>query len=198
LLGNIGRPGLTLLTCPQHPDRQDKEQGDWRQCGTTYNGAKEDMFRHTTLHLSLTEWSSPLWGNNVVGERDSNGIHVEAVVSVRDSGHWIADIDPLRSLRNHHVTKLPSQEACPHPTALQKRPLPQMQAIETWDQVLDCEEGLMVVKSHKNWIARLAVVCVLSHHCRLRHKRIVICPEAVCWECVNLTENLNQNIIFVY
>jgi hypothetical protein len=117
---------------------------------------------------------------------------------VRDSGRWIADIDPLRALRNEHVVKLPPQESCTHSPEVRRRPLPHMQAMESWDQVLDCEEGLVVAKSHKNWVGRLGVVCVLSHHCKLRHKRVVICPETVCWECVRLTSNLNQNTIFVY
>jgi len=198
LLGNIGKPGLTLLTCPQYPDSRDDERFNWRQCTAPYDGTQEDAFRHTTLHLSLTEWSDPLWGGSAVGERDSNGAHVEAVVSVIDSGRWIADIDPLRALGNDHVTTLPCQESCAHPAELRGRPLPHMKAVETWDQVLDCDEGLMVAKSHRNWVGRLAVVCVLAHHCKLGQKRIVICPETVCWECVKPTLNLTQNIIFVY
>jgi len=73
-----------------------------------------------------------------------------------------------------------------------------MQALESWDQVLDCEEGLVVAKAHKNWVGRLALVCVLAHHCKLLDKRIVICPEVVCWECIKATQIPGQNIIFVY
>ncbi|KAK4206319.1 hypothetical protein QBC37DRAFT_133716 [Rhypophila decipiens] len=204
LLGNIGKPGLTLLTCPRQPDSRDNATSNWRQCSAPYDGVPEDMFRQTTLHLSLTEWSSPLWGSSAVGERDSNGIHAEAVVSVRDAGRWVADIDPFRALQTEHITTLNSQQSCSHLKKVRGRPLPHMKTIATWDQVLDCDEGLIVVKAHNNWVGRLAVVSVLSHHCKLRQKRIVICPgsESVCWECVRLTSNLNlnqnQNLIFVY
>lgn len=61
----------------------------------------------------------------------------------------------------------------------------EMVAIESWDQILDLPEGVLVIKSSGNWVSRLAIVSVIAHHCKLRATRVYICPDDVCWDCVS-------------
>lgn len=91
------------------------------------------------------------------------------------------------------VHVLAAQSLCRHQTP--QRPGPDIQALETWDQVLDCPEGILATKSHGNWAARMALVCVLAQHCQGSLRRIVICPPSVCWQCIDTSV---RNTIFIY
>ena len=166
----------------------------WRRAADTFTGTQEDYFNKTTLHLSFTEWTSPLWVGEAVGQRDTQAIHMEAVVSVRDSGKWLADVDIMSALKHADVQLLPSQEGkCTHSTP--QAPDRGILSLETWDQIFDCPDGILVTKSHGNWVARLALVSVLAQHCTLLAKKIIICPEKVCWKCVEFPP---CNAIYVY
>ncbi|KAI0115618.1 hypothetical protein GGR51DRAFT_546383 [Nemania sp. FL0031] len=194
LLGNLGRPGLTILTDPRQPEARDIDPGSFRRVTSEFDGAQVDYFKNTTLHLSFTEWSAPLYNSSAVGQRDSEAVHAEAVVSVRDRGGWVADISILGAFDHPDVHKLPTLSGpCNHPQP--SKPPPGALSLETWDQVLDCPVGVLVTRSFKNWIARIAIVAVLAQHCRLSSKRIFICPENTCWDCVR---PLDTNVIYVY
>ncbi|GAB1311420.1 hypothetical protein MFIFM68171_01630 [Madurella fahalii] len=196
LLGSLGRPGLTLLTCPERPECREQEIYSWRESLVSFDGANEDCFNRTTLHLSLTDWCAPLGSlSAAVGQRDSPGTHIEAVVSVMDAGCWVADVDPLRALKSSNIYQLEPQTSCNHTEAEKRLPKPKMAALEKWDQIMDCDEGLVVTKSHGNWVGRLAIVCVLAQHCRLPELRIVVCPDTVCWQCIHTPAT---NTVFVY
>ena len=166
----------------------------WRKAADNYTGTQDNCFNKTTLHLSFTEWKSPLWMETAVGQRDTQCVHVEAVVSVRDLGQWVADVDILKALTQANVQFLPSQEGiCPHSTP--QPPGRQILALETWDQILDCPDGIVVTKSHGNWVARLALVSVLAQHCKTVARKIIVCPDKVCWKCVNFP---SINVVYVY
>lgn len=159
-----------------------------------FDGSKLDCFGSTSLHLTFTDWSASMYSGGEIGQRDSEATHAEAVVSVRDSGLWVADINILAALRHPNVYRSSETcETCGHPQPTMP-PAPVM-SIETWDQILDCSEGILVTRATGNWVARLAIVSVLANHCKPPLKRIVICPENVCWECVKLPVD---NVIYVY
>ncbi|KAI1123405.1 hypothetical protein F5Y10DRAFT_286217 [Nemania abortiva] len=194
LLGNLGRPGLTILTDPEQPEAREIDPGSFRHVIGEFDGAQIDCFKNTSLHLSFTEWSAPLYNSSAVGQRDSQAVHAEAVVSVRDRGSWVADISILGAFSHQDVLELPvPSEPCNHPQP--SKPPAVAFSLETWDQILDCPVGVLVIRSSKNWIARIAIVAVLAQHCRLRSKRIYICPENTCWDCV---QPLATNVIYVY
>ncbi|KAI8632448.1 hypothetical protein F5Y19DRAFT_462881 [Xylariaceae sp. FL1651] len=195
LLGNIGRPGLTILTSPKEPEVRDLNLGSWRQAIEPFDGTSLDCFGATSLHLTFTEWSMPLYQSSAVGQRDSEAVHAEAVVSVRDAGVWVGDIDIIAALQHPDVLPLPPHNRqCSH-TKPSKPPM-EIMSLETWDQILNCPDGAIVTRSSKNWVARLAISAVLAQHCRLESKRIYICPEDTCWSCVDPSPK--ENIIYVY
>ncbi|KAI1414979.1 hypothetical protein F5Y13DRAFT_196976 [Hypoxylon sp. FL1857] len=194
LLGNLGRPGLTILTSPEQPEARDIDLGSWRQVAGKFDGSQIDYFGNTSLHLSFTDWSVPIYRPSAIGERDSEATHAEAAVSVRDAGRWVADINIIAAFNNVDISQLPEpSKPCSHtkPT----NPPPHLMPIETWDQILDCSEGALVTRSSGNWVSRVAIVAVLAHHCKLESKRIVICPRNVCWNCIEIPD---QNVIYVY
>ncbi|KAL8305624.1 hypothetical protein RB597_003614 [Gaeumannomyces tritici] len=219
LLGNIGRPGLSILTTPAAADLQarDSDLGLWQKAPPRFNGEREDAFSRTSMHIGFTEWQAPLFHTGSVGQHSSEVSHVEVVVSVRDSGEWVADVNPLLALGHFGLQQLPwktvqgravhnypqelhgdgekhqnsagreapgGDETGGEATALSVFDRDEMVALESWDQILDLPEGVLVIKSYGNWISRLAIMSVISHHCKLKATRVYICPEDVCWECV--------------
>lgn len=199
LLGNLGTSGFTLLTCPSKPMCRDIDEGSWRQSTTVFDGSAEDYFTRTSLHLTLTDWSAPLHQIEFVGRRHAGGTHREAVVSVRDAGRWVADIDPQTALEADNV-EIRQYAPCScegkDEETSGKLPVIDAQALQSWDQVMDCPEGILVTQSHKNWMARLALVSVLAQHSNLTHstQRIIVCPSETCWKCV---KTLHRNAVFI-
>ncbi|KAI0149263.1 hypothetical protein BJ166DRAFT_470165 [Pestalotiopsis sp. NC0098] len=195
LLGNIGKPGLSILTCPQVSEVRDVDLSSWRKAPPDFDGAREDNFACTSLHLSFTHWSNPLWNSSSVGQRESEGSHLEAVVSVRDSGSWVADVNLEAALGHGNLRHIEAlQTACGHQEPWRtKHPV---KALETWDKVLDCPEGILVAKCHNNWVARLALAAVLSEHCQKTARSIVVCPPNVCWQCLDI--DYSRNTVYIY
>ncbi|KIL86234.1 hypothetical protein FAVG1_10631 [Fusarium avenaceum] len=61
ILGNIGRPGLTMLIPPANPMLASLDETTWRISNlNSFNGRPEDMLSTTSLHLSFTDWIQPL------------------------------------------------------------------------------------------------------------------------------------------
>ncbi|KAI3323540.1 hypothetical protein HD806DRAFT_535367 [Xylariaceae sp. AK1471] len=193
LLGNLGRPGLTVLTSPKELEVRDPDLGSWRQSMEMFDGSSVDYFASTSLHLSFTEWSRPLYQSASFGQRGSEVVHAEAVVSVRDAGVWVGDINIMRALSGVQTLPRPSQP-CIHTQP--SKPPAGMMSLENWEQVLDCPSGVVVTRSTGNWVARLALVAVLVQHCKLESKRIYVCPKDTCWGCVKPEEE--HNVIYVY
>ncbi|KAJ8131732.1 hypothetical protein O1611_g1895 [Lasiodiplodia mahajangana] len=151
---------------PRQPEARDIDHGSFRRVIGEFDGAPVDHFKNTTLHLSFTEWFAPLYSSSAVGQRDSEAVHAEAVVSVRDRGSWVADISILGAFGHPDVQELPTLGApCNHPKP--SKPPAGALSLETWDQVLDCPVGVVVTRSFKNWIARIAIVAILAQHCSL-------------------------------
>ncbi|KAK8015783.1 serine threonine kinase [Apiospora marii] len=105
ILGNIGKPGLSILTSPSKLMVRKLDPAAWRIESAAFNGAPLDSFAHTSLHLSLTEWEAPLVQFQSVGQRDADVNVIEAVVSVRDAGNWVADVDICRALLSDRLNR---------------------------------------------------------------------------------------------
>ncbi|KAL8392525.1 hypothetical protein RB595_002642 [Gaeumannomyces hyphopodioides] len=219
MLGNIGRPGLTILTTPTPAELQvrDFDPGLWQRVPPRFNGEREDAFLRTSMHIGFTDWQALLFHTRSVGQHSSEVSRVEVVVSVRDAGEWVADVNPLLALGHSGTQQLPwkivkGRAVHDYPQELhgdgkehQKSAGPnapggdatdgeavvlsvfdrdEIVAIESWDQILDLPEGVLVIKSYGNWISRLAIMSVIAHHCKRRATSVYICPDDVCWECV--------------
>ena len=99
IIGNIGRNGIRMLVAPTEPK--------CRALGNEYNlvehaaydGKREDNFKATSLHLSFTDWTMALDVKGAEGRTiDQEAYMVESVISVLDSGKWVADLDERRLL----------------------------------------------------------------------------------------------------
>jgi hypothetical protein len=151
----------------------------------TFSGQSEDMLKSTSIHLSFTEWTRALDLEASIGTQAVNGLVIESIISIRDHGKWVGDVDAARALMDPIVFKMDQQKPCDHPPNSQ--PIVPMYAVECWDELKDCPEGLVVVKARGNWVARLAATCYLVECSRQPHsriKRVTICPDKMCWACV--------------
>lgn len=114
-------------------------------------------------------------------------------MSVRDSGEWVADLDVLREINSADVYILNKQTPCQHPQGLE--PNGPLISLESWDEVLDLPDDICVVRASGNWIARLAITCVLARKSASQKVRITVCPSSVCWHCV---KHQGFPIVYVY
>lgn len=67
--------------------------GAWRVESTVFDGVPLDHFFRTSLHLGFTDWQAPLVQFQSMGQRDADVNIIESVVSIRDAGKWVADVD---------------------------------------------------------------------------------------------------------
>ncbi|KAI1637736.1 hypothetical protein F4809DRAFT_302927 [Biscogniauxia mediterranea] len=67
ILGNTGQPGVSMLVLPTKLDARKVDPGAWRVEPVKFDGTALDSFRNTSLHLSFTEWSTPIVQFQAVG-----------------------------------------------------------------------------------------------------------------------------------
>lgn len=183
LLGNIGRPGLTLLTSPSDLLIADRDPRTWKLANyAPFDGQIIDYFHRTSLHLTVLDWSLPVSDSNSYGQLTTEIHLAEAVVSVHDRGVWIGDIDLLSSLSS--VKRVQSECSSSHTPIDPRSSETYMVSLDSWDEVLDPPtSGISFVRAHCNWVARLALVGMLN-----RRKNTAVCPESsssCCWQCLN-------------
>ncbi len=182
LLGNIGKPGLSLLTCPSDLMIGKSEPGSWKTANySRFDREVYDSFGNTSMHLQLLDWSQPLSSTDSVGQLTPEASLVEAVVSIRDRGLWVGDVDISAALS--HPSVFFGNPPHNHDHADDRGDDVYMTALDSWDEVLDSpKRGLAVVRCHQNWIARLALTGILAD----RWKKLVVCPDRttkICWPC---------------
>ncbi|KAK7990723.1 hypothetical protein PG990_015003 [Apiospora arundinis] len=211
ILGNIGKSGLSIMTSPSTLMARKLDPSAWRVDTVPFNGAPLDSFSRTSLHLSLTDWQAPLVQYQSVGQREADANIVEAVVSVRDAGMWVADVDISRALLSDRLV-LPAggkrgKKRCEH--CFDDEHMggesrsdfsggeEELISIETWDQVLDDIDGAAVVRCYGNPIARLATMSVLCQHSKAAFRPVIICSETACWKCHAKGEN-HEDKIYIY
>ncbi|RAH79976.1 hypothetical protein BO86DRAFT_390602 [Aspergillus japonicus CBS 114.51] len=192
IVGNIGRPGISVLVAPQDPKIRKPTESFNIIAHAPYDFCREDNFRSTSLHLSFTEWTFPLYAED---ERtiDQDVMMVESVISVLDRGRWVADLD-IRGIDFEglpRITTAPCQghgpiAPCPHqdhlPPVADDVAHRDYFSVDNWDELLDAPEGSGIVRAHGNWAARLAAVSILSQQGQ-GHSIGVFGPERVCFQC---------------
>lgn len=196
IIGNIGSPGISLLISPTNPRTRPLGNSYRAILHADFDHKREDKFGGTSLHLSFTTWKAPLVVDKE-GFIDQDINYLEAVVSVRDQGTWVADIDVLA--------------AKPGSTALYRadhrcqrtdRKLDQTAtSIDCWDELFEPPERLGIFRAHKNWAARLAAVCIAK---QLTPKVLVGLVEGdmTCWWCLetnwsHLSNHDSKKIIMI-
>ena len=153
VVGNVGKPGITLLVSPPRLLIKPPERDFRAVKHVEYDSNRVDNFSSTSLHLSFTKWMQPL-NSGEYGLIDQDVFLVEAVISVRDSGRWIADIDvidarPERCLVTNNCKDVHEVDAA-------------LTSIDSWEELLDPPLTTGVVRAHGNWAARLAVFSILK------------------------------------
>ena len=197
LLGNLDRPGVTMLVPPQAPLVRAVDNDTWRLVNHfEFDGKIENSFKDTSLHLSFTDYEIPL--NVSIGAVDSEAAMLETLISVYDREQWVADLDVLGSLRYAKVLNCYCDQAVDNPSGSQiaiedaalvirDKACQQLISIDCWEELLDPPETLgsssiAVVRAGENWNARLATACV-SHQ---KGYRTLILPmsKQVCCSCI--------------
>jgi hypothetical protein len=183
LLGNIGRPGISLLVPPPNPMSMEVDSDSWLLADLEpYSGHLEDKFNNTSLRMSFTDWSLPIHVAGAPTGRPFTQAHiVETLISVYDRGRWIADIDVLDAASKgagawDHQWFF--KRGCNHDDHDQQREL-EMTALGTWEGFFSQPlENPTVALTYKNWEARLAMVALA-----VRRGYRVLLSDGVCWNC---------------
>jgi hypothetical protein len=162
-----------------------------------FDGKPASSFDNTSVHLSFTDYHIQLY-DGTRGGHDNQVSMVESVFSIRDKGRWVGDIDPLAlvsssvgSIIVHHggvsslpvIRRLAFQVPCSH--AKESNLNQDIISVDSWEELLDLPEGIFVVRTGGNWIARLAATFVAFQQLRSVSSSfaITICPDKVCWIC---------------
>jgi hypothetical protein len=187
IIGNVGRPGITMLV-PPHTPRIRRPSDSWKLIQhAMYDGQVHDCFHNTTLHLSFTKSELPL-SVGVSGGVDVEVTLVESLVSVHDHGKWIADLDILGSLSKPLFRRGPCSP-CVHSTkkARKSDSYSRITSIDNWDELIDNPESLGgrnmgVIRAFKNWQGRLAATVISIQK---GHRTCVLQQPPVCDVCIN-------------
>ena len=179
-----------MLVPPQGPILRKPKTDSWRLISTSsFDGCAEDSFQHTTLHLSFTDYTVPVY-YGVRGAQDSQVFLLESVVSVHDRGIWVGDIDVLAAVQSSLTHRLSTSPSCHHHK--DQKPGKDLVSIESWDEVLDLPHEVSVARANNNWVARLAIVSVFmqlfkestKYERNLVEHGIMVCPSSMCWKCL--------------
>ncbi|OTB06328.1 hypothetical protein M426DRAFT_21117 [Hypoxylon sp. CI-4A] len=184
ILGNIGQPGFTMFSSVKSPMVPPVDDSRWR----VKNTPKFDRKPEDGLGDQLGEQ----------GNQDSQCKKMEALISIREKGKWIGDVDIIMALQSPKIYHLGSPGACGHDIG--GPPDLPMVSIECWEDLYVIPPGLVVVRAHGNWVARLAVTSFLAQQAQAQGQgniidRITICPPNICWKCVRYE---CRNNIFIY
>ena len=181
IIGNIGRNGICMMVAPFEPrvrplgSRYDLVEH------AVYDGKRENNFKGTSLHLSFTDWTLPLEVKGAEGRTiDQEAYLVESVISVLDSGKWVADLDIFR-IDFEALTRLRQSHQCPgHPN---RRADYDYTSLDSWEELLDGPMSVGIFRAHGNWAARLAAVSILSQKDEA-HAVGILGPDAFCLDCL--------------
>ena len=184
--GNIGRPGIAFLVPPVAPLIKQVSINEWPQLGTSdFDGTLKDCFKSTSLHLSFTGASTPV-NVGFSGGQDTDVYMLETLVSVHDSGKWIADLNILDTFRSDRLELLPVCADQYH----QATSIPQsyhLINIESFLELVDeLDHDICLVQAHQNWEARLAASSISI----AKGYRTTVTPENMCWQCFG--DHINQ------
>lgn len=153
VVGNVGKPGISLLVLPQQSPRVRELGFDMRVVPhEPYDFSHQDCFKDTSLVLSFTEWTRPLHQESR-GNFDEDIHFVESFISVHDRGQWVADIDASGLQECDTIS-----EDCLCDENFEYKP--DLTAIDCWEELLDAPDNIAVMRARGNWISRLAAVAI--------------------------------------
>ncbi|KAI1109628.1 hypothetical protein F5Y14DRAFT_458003 [Nemania sp. NC0429] len=179
VLGNIGKPGVSLLIPPADPWVRQPAAEDWNHVDHfQYDGKAEDSFQYTSLHLALTEYRVPYVSSHK-GNREMQAYFQEAVVSVHDRGVWVGDVDIIKALQTVRIKRKCGHHHRGRGFSLWNSRGPRVTSIDSWHELLDHPKNPAIVRSHGNCFGRLATAA-LSAQLGLT---TIILPQEPCKGC---------------
>ncbi|KAK5995258.1 hypothetical protein PT974_03657 [Cladobotryum mycophilum] len=178
MVGNVGHAGMVFMVSPAEPRIRPVQHDAGTVEHRPYDYKVIDSLRGTSLHLSFTTWKMPLdWEST--GEIDQEVFLLESVVSVQDSGKWVADIDVLNREEVYpEIISFPCQ--C---EVEKQQPWMDAVSLDTWEELLDLPPCLGVLRASGNWVARLAAASILVQQGHA-HSVAIIQGDRVCWNCL--------------
>jgi hypothetical protein len=170
--------------------QRDADPEKWMQINHyPFDGKQETHFKQTSVHLSFTEYVIPLIAeDNPHHIIDKSAVLVETLISVYDKGTWVAEIDLLKASRStlyrvQHASCTSTHKSVRTEDFNQaKAEFPQLAAVsvENWDELIEAPStGVIAVRAHKNWLARLAAMAV----CIKQDFVPIILGYEICWTC---------------
>ena len=188
VIRDVVRPGKTLLLSPPNllvkppsPDCRLITHADY-----DYN--RLDSFPGTSLRPSFTKWMFPL-NDGDYGLIDQDISLAEAMVSVRDSGCWIADIDVVDARPENYFYNIACQ--CNNRNeSFSKAYI----SIDTWEELLDPPLAVGIFRAHGNWAARLAAICILKQK-KADSRVYLLDKDTACLACIETQTWANQRVI---
>ena len=177
VVGNIGRAGIAMLIAPQDPRIRKLESDTWELIShAPFDGKLEDSFQNTSLHLSFTRYSMPV-NTGDSGGQDVEAFFLESLISVYDRDKWVADLDVLKMLGSQLLQRHIFPKVCDHRHG--QTPNFDLISIDNWEEMLDREEVLTVVRAYRNPMARLATAAISVRQGR----PTIILPDDFCFAC---------------
>jgi hypothetical protein len=179
IVGNIGKAGLAFLIPPTNPLMRKAKANEWDLVNhLKFDGKAQDSFHQTSLHLALTDYTIPFTMHHE-GARDIEAYFQEALISVFDRTEWVADLDCISSLESPYLFRLP-RTTCRH----RKKPIllysHLLTSVDSWQELLDRPQRAAIIRSHDNWVGRLATACLSVQK---RYPTLIV-PSEFCWECI--------------
>lgn len=206
-IGNIGKAGIALLVSPSEVEIREHDLDLWHVVNHhPFDGKMAGgSFEGTSIHLSFTDWEGPV-SLDSSGYQGKEAYFVEAVVSVKDRGDWVGDLDILKGLK-YLKTMLagPSEKTCSHDPQFAAAGV-EMTSIDCWEEILNPPDGFLVLRSaprsprergYWQWMVRLAAVAIASSR---NYKCICLPTEAVfCWTCLvgRIRADDSRRVLFI-
>ncbi|KAM5449475.1 hypothetical protein MaudCBS49596_004956 [Microsporum audouinii] len=177
ITGNIGRPGVAFLVPPIEPMIKSYGINEWQLLDhEVFDGKFEDNFFTTSLQLSFTEATFPI-DVGFSGGQDTEAYFLETLLSVLDSGQWVADIDVLKSLLSLNISRvLPCASVEMGKTSLV------LTSIDCFAEIIYTPDKPGIIRASKNWQARLATTAI----CIAKGYSVILISDSVCWACIEI------------
>ncbi|EXJ61764.1 hypothetical protein A1O7_02194 [Cladophialophora yegresii CBS 114405] len=181
--GNIGKAGFAILIPPPDPLSKTVGHESFNVINhAPYDGNFQDSFEHTSMHLSLTDYSIP-FATEHKSFRDVEAYFQEAVISVFDRSEWVADLDVLKSLASikHYRTESKGSKHSSAECGLYNpfdEASTNLTSVDTWAELIDRPLGAAVVRARGNWVGRLAAACLSVQR---NHETLVLPSTVSCW-----------------
>lgn len=112
---------------------------------------------------------------------------IESVISVRESGRWVADLDILSI--DFSTLHVPSESdfhascCCTAEDLIEYVKNYDIKSVDSWEELLDDPKVTCIVRAHGNWAARLAAASILSQQGQ-SHNLCAFHSNKICLRCL--------------